>query len=328
MPRPTGPFFIVGCPRSGTTVVRSMLNAHPRLAIPPETHWIVALAPRRYDAGAPRRIPNGRPRLQLAGGRPVIEEIVGYPTFFGMKLDEARLLDETSGDAGRGADFPRLVRAVMQRYADDRGKPRWGDKTPRYVNHMPLLRRMFPDARFLHVMQDGRHVVRSIVDISGRPPIQAAAFWRRHVLRGRRDGARLGRGVYQELRLEDLVADPERELRRVCAFLGEDYAPEMLDYRRQFSGQPVASRHVQATRPLNADRPDWRAGLSALEVREVEAICGPVLAELGYDVAAVGVAPRARAWLDVAADVARRAPGVVAGADRARLDGYDAVVRD
>jgi hypothetical protein len=257
----------------------------------------------------------------------MIEQIVSYPTFPALELDRDRLLAEISADAGRGRDYPRLVRTIMQRYADANGKARWGDKTPRYINHMLLLRRMFPDARFLHVIQDGRHVVASINGINGRPAVQAAAFWRRHVQRGRRDGRRLG-AAYMEMHLEHLVADPEAQLRQVCAFIGEDYTSEMLDYGRQFAGKPIASRHVEATQPLHADRPDWRARLSAREAREVEAICAPVLSAHGYDATAVGPGSRALAWLDLATDIARRAPGVVAGVDRVRPDGYDAVVRD
>src|SRR5207237_1740039 len=107
------------------------------------------------------------------------------------------------------------VRACFAVYAESRGKPRWGDKTPGYVEHLELLAELFPDARFIHIIRDGREVSTSIAEQPWGPPspVAAAFWWRRKVKRGRRSGELLGPDRYLEIRLEHLISDSEQALR-------------------------------------------------------------------------------------------------------------------
>lgn len=239
------PFFVVGSPRSGTTLVRMMLDCHPNLAVPRESHFVVGLAGRRFRMAR---------RPQLA-----IERILTHPRFAVWGLDPD-LVRAAAGVLGPRT-YADAVRVVFATWAAAAGKPRWGDKTPGYVSHIPLLARLFPDARFVHVIRDGR---------------------------------RLGTARYMELHLRDLIADPERAMRQVLDFLGEPWSPAVLDYRAkaeaflaQRATNPRMDIHRHLVKPPTPGLRDWRAGLSPRTCRLVEAACAPVLAGLGYPVGPV-----------------------------------------
>ena len=271
------PFFVVGAPRSGTTLTRLMLDSHPRLAIPRESHFIVRLAYRRL------RLMH-RPDVAL-------DRILAHPRYLGWGLDADRV---RAFVAQRTPEtYPDVVSAVFGAYAAEHGKSRWGDKTPGYVHSIALVRRLFPDAKFIHVIRDGREVAVSVAERVWWPgsPISAAFWWRRYVRAGRRGGAMLG-ADYLEVRLDALIADPEAELTKVCAFLGEDFDPAMLEYastarprlgRGPDDPMPPQLRHIE--KPPSAGLRDWKAGLSPATIAGVEAACYPVLRDLGFEVA-------------------------------------------
>jgi hypothetical protein len=261
------PFFVVGCPRSGTTLVRTILDGHSRLSIPPESHFVLALSRR------------GR------RGTATLDDILAHPEFAAWGADEQTL--RRSVERAAPANYPELVSAVFEWYAESQGKPRWGDKTPGYVSYLPQLLRMFPDAQFVHLLRDGREVVASLSEQAWGPkrPVIGALWWRRKVSAGRRAGHRLGADRYLELRLEDLIADPETKVNEVCAFLGEEFEPDMLDFparaRSLFAEDDTVTARVRE--PLVTGVRNWREGMSVREQRAVEALCHRQLARLGYE---------------------------------------------
>jgi hypothetical protein len=246
----TGPIFpfLIGCSRSGTTLLRAMLDAHPQLAVPPESHF--ALAP---DGRALRRALRREPWFRHWG--------IEAPDLGGLEVADA-------------------VRAVFAAYAAAHGKPRYADKTPHYVSHLPLLGKRFPEARFVHVVRDGRDVALSLLEVPWGPDdVEGAArHWRRRVLEGRDAG--LGPDRYREVRYEALVADPERELRALAAWLELPYDAAMLDHRVPIVPYPEHHRRL-ALAPTRGLR-DWRREMSAADAAWFEAVAGDALAELGY----------------------------------------------
>jgi len=263
------PFFVVGCPRSGTTLLRMMLDGHPRLAIPDESHFVLGLAPRWWVR---RRV--------------VLDDLLRHPKVLAWDVDPGALAAEARTRHPRS--YAEQVAAVFSAYARLRGKSRWGDKTPGYVSHVETLARLFPDAQFVHVIRDGREVARSLSDWSwgSRTAITGAFWWAHKVRVGRRVGRRLGRDRYVEVRFDALLARPEDELRRLCSFLGESYSEEMLDYPDRLVGdrRPIKAQDLHLVEPPTPGLREWRAGLSTSDQRAVEQVCRRTLRELGYQV--------------------------------------------
>ncbi|MGH9026753.1 MAG: sulfotransferase family protein [Acidimicrobiia bacterium] len=289
------PFFVVGCPRSGTTLMRVMLDSHPRLAVPRETHFVVGLAIRS------RRHPV------------TVEDIVSNPRFSELGLEPDVVRAAVARD--QPSDYAQLVASVFRTYATSHRKPRWGDKTPGYLAYMPLLLEMYPDAQFVHMIRDGREVAASLSEQAWGPrtAIGGAYWWRRKVRDGRAAGRELPAGTYMEVRLDELIAEPETHLRRVCGFLDEDYFAEMLDYpeRMRTPGMhhPVHGRHLE--RLPTADLRDWRAGRSELEQHAIETVCRSQLKELGYPTESRSLRALVYAWCVRSRDLLVQAPSAV-----------------
>jgi Sulfotransferase family len=242
--------FVVGCSRSGTTLLRAMLDAHPLLAVPPESHF--ALAPNlRSLRGALRR-----------------------ERWFALWEIEAPDL--------RGLGVADAIRALFAAYAAKQGKPRYADKTPHYVSHLPLLAERFDEARFVHVVRDGRDVALSLREVPWGPDDveEAALHWRRRVLEGR--GAGLGPHRYRELRYEELVADPERELRALAAWLDLPYDDHMLRFAERPLVVPYPEHHARLHQPPTPGLRDWRREMPEADVARFEAVAGDALEALGY----------------------------------------------
>jgi hypothetical protein len=269
--------FIIGCGRSGTTLLRAMLNAHPELAIPGESYfpvWFARFAA-RYDEE------DGFARERFLGDLMAHE----YFQLWGLPEDTVRAaLDDV-----RPRDFPDAVRTVYALYARQQGKSVYGDKTPVFVSHVRTLAGLFPEAVFVHLLRDGRDVALSIVDVAWGPDSldQAALYWRQQVRRGLRAARSLGPARYHAVRYEDLLEAPAAELEKLCGFLGLDYAEQMLSYAssadRLLAGLPNPQEHG-GLRSTPAPRRNWRDKLSAEDRQVFELLAGDVLSEVGYQI--------------------------------------------
>jgi hypothetical protein len=183
------------------------------------------------------------------------------------------------------------IAAVFEVYAEHEGKPRWGDKTPLYMQHLPLLERLFPDALWVHLVRDGRDAALSFLELpegfSGktwalpRTAAQFAARWRTEILAAQRLGAHVG-GRYLELRYEDLVTEPERELRRVCEHASLSWEPAMLEHADvpEVSSMP---EHRNIAQPPTPGLRDWRSQMSREDALAFEEVAGDVLRGAGYE---------------------------------------------
>jgi sulfotransferase family protein len=275
----TTPFpFVVGCPRSGTTLLRAMLDSHPELAVPGESYFIVELAPRFG--------PRWYRRFNRAG---CLDALLAHPRFEHWELDAATVRDAVTAAAPR--DYPALLRVLYGEYARAQGKPRYGDKTPNYVLDLPVLASLFPEARFVHVVRDGRDVALSVTEIEEWGPAKvegAARYWVRHVEAGRAAGDALGAERYLEVRYDALVDDPEATLRTVCAFVDLPFARSMLTYPDRFdalvSSNLQPEIHERLRRPPTKGLRSWRDEMSRDEIATFEAIAGAALEKFGFDV--------------------------------------------
>ena len=270
------PFFVVGTDRSGTTLLRLMLNEHPRLHVPPESGFVSGL----MDA-LPVGAPLSPAQLRLAG-----EIVAGHWRWKDWEVSE-EVLKEALADAS-GGDLAAVVDRVFRIGTRQRGKQRWGDKTPIYVEEIDRLHRLFPRAKFLHLIRDGRDVGLSLRALGwrGRTVLDVARYWSRSVEAALAAGRPLGPGLYCELRYEDLVLDTEETLRRACAFLGEAFDGRMLRFHesapREIAAweRPIHAKLVRPPAPSDVGR--WRREMSRTAVALFEAVAGPTLEAAGY----------------------------------------------
>lgn len=303
MQRTGPPLIVLGVRRSGTTLLRVMLDRHPALAIPDESYFVPQLARRHRTPVDPDAF---------------VDDLRRLATLVEWRLSpaavEARLRPAmTTGEA---------IAAIFEAYAAERGKRRWGDKTPLYMQHLDLLERLFPDASYVHLIRDGRDAALSYLAVPrgvmtegwGRPR-DAQGFacqWATEIRAACRLGARVGPSRYLELRYEALVAEPAAELRRVCSFAGLGFDEDMLDYVGRTESAEKAHQQRLREPPRTGVR-DWRTEMAEDDVRVFEAVAGDVLAALGYETIERGTAPvklasyraRTAAWRSVGALVQR-----------------------
>ena len=289
------PFFIVGASRSGTTLLRLMLNAHSRLGVSDELKYFNTIAP-HADLSAWRA-----PGLDAAAFARLVDGWLHRrrEVFRGMDLDGLRHTILT-GEWTLRAPYAAAAAA----WARHHGKARWGEKTPRNLFYADLLTDMFPAARFLYVARDPRAVVASM----NRAPYFSndAVLNALNVRRAAGEGyALLCTSVPAErrcaVRYEDLVAEPEATVQAVCAFLGEAYEPAMLDFHRTSARYLAHEIQTPAVaRPVDAAHAGaWTHRLRPAEIAAVEAICADALDAWGY--VPTGTALPASARLDRAA---------------------------
>jgi hypothetical protein len=280
---PPPPFFIVGCDRSGTTMLRLILDASPDVAIPTESMIVVDFARHADDALA---TDEEFDRLARAVWRhPKVREwaLPGQPPVRG-------------GRTGAAA-YRSALEAPFQAYAALHGKPRWGDKTPYYVGEVDQVKRVFPEARIVNLVRDGRDVALSLMRVPFGPSNvwAAARQWRAAVDAGDAAQARYGDDVLT-IRYEDLVAEPERIVRRVCAFCEIGYRPEMLAIEESAAGKLVAGQERWFTQLYagigTRSVGKWRTAMAPAQQAVFAAGAAEPLRRHGYEVPDVGPAPR------------------------------------
>jgi hypothetical protein len=328
----TLPVFVVGGPRSGTTLLAAMLAAHPAFDCGPETHCLsrwARLGPRERARILDRRDWPERATRYVAsltlGKRPV-------HTLFGLSESDVR-----AWLASRPPTLASLLESLSEQRAARAGRPRWVEKTPRHLEVPELIAATWPHARIVRIVRDPRDAAVSLtrvpfgtqslltnLSVLARMNESGAAFYRASPLA-------------LTLRYEDLVAEPEQELRRLCAFVGAPYDPVMIEGRDRASR--VAAEHEwwkgDATGPLDRSRVGQWAVQMPPEVQHYAALnLGGFLAEHGYGDAAtprrsVAIVPSGDAlaarYDDVllrlaAADVAVERPGPVGPAELGARD--------
>jgi hypothetical protein len=275
--------FVVGAARSGTTLLQRMLDAHPQLAVVNESYWV----PRKF------RERNGLTRQGVVTPA-LLPKLLASPKFSHMGVSEEDLVGLLS--EFKSVRYDRFVARIFDLYAARQGKQYAGDKTPGYVRRIPQVHELWPRARFVHIVRDPRDVCLSMLDwrmaeqTAGQdgtwdmdPAISTALYWRYSVAVGREDaGASLGPTLYHEVRYEDLVSSPERELEQICKFLCLPYASEMTRFHEGRTRRDPGLDSKEQWLPPTAGLRDWRTQLPSTDVEHIEAAAGDLLHSLGY----------------------------------------------
>lgn len=292
----TPPVFIVGCDRSGTTLLRVMLSRSPLLHIPRETGFIPELWRRRHEYEDFTR-PRGRWYFIRDLQRTQATSKTYAFDAFGLDAETV----EAELAARAPIDYAGAVTMLYAMSAEREGKSNWGDKTPRYILHVPLLAQLTPNSRFVHIIRDPRDVAASMLAAGWAGSFRrAATFWVERVKAGRKAGRALGMERYREIRYEQLVQEPEQELKKLGAWLGLSYTPEMLRFQQDFT-HAVPDEHRDLfpllEHPVDPSRAfAWKHSMSRHAIAEVEAVAGNLMSDLGYQ--PTGVRPVA--WVSMA----------------------------
>jgi len=273
----TGPFFIIGSGRSGSSLLRMMLAAHSRLTIPPETWYLLSLL-KRFSIDRP---------LSAAEIESAVALITDHYRWPDMKLSAQEFRREVSQLTE--PCLRDLAAVVYQWHMRAQGKARWGDKTPGYIEIVPELARMFPNSRFIHLVRDGRDVAKSFQAMgwAGRWLHENTREWTRAL----ECHWRWIRSEFQnrilQVRYEDLVLAPEATLQKICRFLGEELEPQMLSWEWNVD-ELVPARELKAHPKLklrvgSEGVARWKREMSARETFVAEAFMGSHLTRLGYE---------------------------------------------
>lgn len=275
--------FIVGCPRSGNTLLRRIVDAHPHIAVTPETHWIPRFFGKRKGL-----TPEGLVTPSL------LPKLFEYHRFSRLQVSLEEL--EELIKSTEPVSYATFVTNIFNLYGKTQDKPLIGDKTPGYVRNIRILHTLWPRARFVHVIRDGRDVCLSATNWKGKveslierfptwgeDPISTAAIWWKWLVQlGREGGYSLGPDLYYEIRYESLVANPADECKALCSFLEVPYSESLLRFHEGRTRTEPGLNAKEAWLPITPGLRDWRRQMSAEDVERFEAVAGDLLEELGY----------------------------------------------
>lgn len=271
------PFFVTGFQRSGTTLLRVILDSHPEVAVPFDTVGLWERYWRSRDRYDGLRKPDDIRRMAediLAEERIRLWEVP-------LDIEEILACCNREGFAG-------LMEAFYRAYACRKGKRLWGDKDPGNMRRLHLLNQWFPGCRVVHIIRDGRDACLSLIrqPFGGNDVLQSARGWVEDVQWVRQIGSILGPDRYLEVFYESLVTEPVSEIQRICDFLRIDYTDTMLAYHERGTTIPEEKRHLwklidQPPQPDNAAR--WKRDMPRSMRICFERRAGKLLRELGYE---------------------------------------------
>ncbi len=274
-----GPVFIVGMPRSGTTLLSMILNSHSKLAISPETHYFT-----KYWNSWRRT----RALHNEASRRRFLQFLFASPEFKDLHFtdDEARSLFVRLA-ANPTLDHRSVLEALLGSYAQRQGKRIWGEKTPDHLRYVPDIAEMFPEARFICITRDPRDVSLSWKEVPWNRGnvIFHASRWKQYVRLAQKFSARYS-DRFLNIRYEDLVDDPYRTVKSICTFLNLQFEPGMLEYHKgenrtfDVHREPWKAASTQPITGTNARK--WMVRMSAEQIQLVEMLVGTELRVLGY----------------------------------------------
>lgn len=284
MPSFPGPIFVVGMPRSGTKLLRGLLNSHSQIGIPLNETELLPSWIRKWA------------HFGNLHNRDTFEAFYQYniETFYfqnrlrehGQQIASQKWFDLCDGDFSIANVFEQLIR-----HDADIHDGIWGDKSPSYLRHLPEIKAVFPQAKFIHIVRDVRDYVLSIEKAFGKNRFRAAQRWSDAILKAQKDGETFAE-QYTFVHYELLVDNPEPLLRKLCDFIGVNFEEGMLDLSRPTEN--LGDTKGQAT-VVAGNYGKYKAQMSNQEIRELEELAGEALRSLNYECAFTGPSRRLEA---------------------------------
>lgn len=269
----TGPLFIVGMPRSGTKLLRDLLNQNPKIGIPTiESHLIPYMIDR---FGNP-------PKFEKNDAFDQFYEAFTQTSFFWHMKKTGRVLNKNDIDKVADRTSWRSIFEVILRFYAPQGRDEdfiWGDKTPGYLSQMNLLKALYPEARFLHIIRDARDYCLSIKKTWGKSLYRAADRWRQTLETARANSQQFGVD-YMEVLYESLLGDAKKVLTDICKFLDCQFIPDMTQLAEPSENHGAAKGQIRIVRE---NQKKYLTQLSSSQVRRIEEIVYPVAKSIGYE---------------------------------------------
>ena len=282
--------FVCGVPRSGTTLLQRMLDHHPRLAVANDSHFI----PRALEMTDRRLTDWAEQGRAVPLTRELKCQTFEYHRFYRLGISREEFERSSEG----AATYQELVGRLYQAFATRQGKELAGEKTPDYLRRIRLLHGLFPTAKFIHIIRDGRDVALSLLDwaqpdkgpgrieLWRRHPIAVCALWWSWLIeQANCQSTELPPGHLLTLRYESLVEQPQSTLHSICQFLNLDYAESMLqvfEHRHQPGQTTKYASAKKAWLPPTRGLRDWSSQMPAEDQEVFELLAGDTLVESGY----------------------------------------------
>ncbi len=272
------PIFIVGTERSGSNLLRLILNEHEDIAIPHPPHLMRDITPLLTSYGDLKADENFR---RLVGDAVKLVELHFAP--WKLKLDSELIFR-----SARARDLYCVYAEIYEQYRLTSGKPRWGCKSTFMIRHIDDIIKYHRAPKIIHLIRDGRDVAVSARDsvFNRFHPHYVAELWKSEQQTAMTWQTRLSRQTLLTVRYEDLIAQPEQKTREICAFLDEPYSPQLLKFFESRTAAELAALSASwqnVARPVLASNSGkYRKHLSPADIFEFERVAWRELQHYGY----------------------------------------------
>lgn len=266
-------FFIVGAQRSGTTLLRLILNKHPDIGIPEESSFLFPYLKRKV-------LMDDRP-VSYKRKLTFFEYVLNDPQFakWNIRIDPVEMLKKPE------ATLRELIGFLYSSFCEKHGKTICGDKSPKFIRKLNTIRECYPESKFIHIVRDGRDTYLSLRRKEyalSRSTAVAAVEWRTKVLLANRFLSRCPQRTIT-IRYEDLISDPPAVINKVCDFLGVKYVETMLSFWKDAERYIDRGHSELIFRPVDgANQKKWLHELSSDDLKCYEALAGATLRQYGY----------------------------------------------
>ncbi len=283
------PVFIVGCDRSGTTLLSLILSQSSDLHVTLESGFIPDLYKNISDYGDFDTAKNRWYFLRDLQTIKATSKTIAFDIFELSEEDAEKALHKAAP-----TDYAGAIDALFRMTAKINGKTRWGNKTPKYVLHIPLLNTLFPNAKIIHIIRDPRDVAASILKAGWTSTIkEAALYWNKRVNAGLK-GRSLGDNIYYELKYESLLKKPKVEIKNICDWLEIDFQEDIVDRYREDENRSSIIEHNNLFdligKPIDASRAyAWKKSMRKADFAEIEEVNKDLIKKLNYEITNVTI---------------------------------------
>lgn len=283
--------FIVGVGRSGTTLLQSMLNAHPEVVFAPESHFIKKYIVPQLNGSLPA----------IGNAEKLVELLQADSDFMRLKVDVQALAAQT--DFAQPHFMADVFSRALQAHGAERNALHLGDKDPMNVAYLQHIHKVYPNAYILHIIRDPRDVVLSRIKSDwgkGMPFFMHVAEYHFHIHKVLGEGNTLFGNRFLQVHYEDLIDQPEAELKRLCEGMELAYSPEMLNFHQKSEGLVAENERAwkgNIFKPvMKGNKNKWKKGLSKRQVVKIEGGLEVTMGKLGYELSGYGNAFARFVW--------------------------------